>query len=110
MGACSFYQSAYGKDLQDAYKNAVDEARYEHGHDSYNGTISTTDLIGLDSSAPRYGTKAFSKYLNKRLDTMDKWSCLAVEVTGKALKEYRQRHGLQRRKIKVYFFYGIAGC
>lgn len=116
MGACDFDVIAYGKDLKDAFNNAVQDALYEHGHDSYNGTISTTSLIGLDTNAPRYGTKAFDKYLNKRFTLsgdkggVKKWECYAVEIKGKALKEYRIKHNLQRRKIKLFFFYGLAGC
>lgn len=111
MGACDFTTISYGKDLKDAFNNAVENARYEHGHDSYNGTISTTSLVGLDLNAPKYGTKAFEKYLGKRFDAngVQKYECFAVEIKGKALKEYRINHNLQRRKIKVFFFYGLAG-
>lgn len=115
MGACDFSTYGSGKTLDEAYKNAVDAALYEHGHDSYNGTISTTDSVRIDSGAPRYGTKAFTKYLHKyyadthNWDT-EKWKTRAVELTGKALKEYRKRNGLERKRVKVFFFFGIAGC
>lgn len=110
MGACDFATIGAGKDLKDAYNNAVEDALYQHGHDPYNGTISTTSLMGLASNAPRYGTKAFNKYVHNALDTMPKWQCYAVEVKGKALKEYRKQHGLERKRIKVFYFFGIAGC
>jgi len=42
MGASDFRTVATGKDVADAYRNAVESATYEHGHDPYNGTISTT--------------------------------------------------------------------
>jgi hypothetical protein len=110
MGACSFKCYGVGKDLNEAYENACAEVRFNQGHDSYNGTISTTMKTSEDSDAPRFGTKAFSAHLNKAFETIPKWECRAVEVTGKALKEYRERNGLQRKRIKVYFFFGIAGC
>ena len=112
MGACDFQEVSYGKDLNDAFNRAFERANYEHGHDAYNGTISTTSLKGIDHNAPRYGTKAFYKYIDARYDTdgIKKWECYAVEVKGKALKEYRKRHHLERRKIKVYYFFGLAGC
>jgi len=47
MGACEFIQTAVGKDLQDAYRGAVERAEFECGHDSYNGTISTTHGVAL---------------------------------------------------------------
>ncbi len=112
MGACDFTLIKHGKTLQDAFDNAVEDALHEHGHDAYNGTISTTSLHGIDNNAPRYGTKAFDKYLNKQFDIngIQKWECRAVEIKGKALKEYRRRRGLERKKIKVYLFFGLAGC
>lgn len=112
MGACNFKTLAAGKDLNDAFKNAVDAALYEHGRDNYNGTISTTSLCGIRGGMPRYGTKAFYDAVERLHDKngLQKWDCWAVEVTGKALKAYRQRHGLERRRIRVFFFFGLAGC
>ena len=90
MGACDFKTIGYGKDLQDAYKNAVESALYEHGHDSYNGTISTTSGVELVTDAPRYGTQAFRDWLNNQFDTIENGSritkrgpALAVEIKGK---------------------------
>lgn len=42
MGGHNFETYALGKDAADAYSKAYDRALYEHGHDPYNGTISTT--------------------------------------------------------------------
>jgi hypothetical protein len=110
MGACNFTCYGHGKDVKDAYHNAVDDARYEHGHDPYNGTISTTSVCeDVTEEYPRYGTKAFRLAIDKVWDTVPKWECRAVEVTGKALKEYRKRNGLERKRIRVFFFFGIAG-
>ena len=112
MGWANFEVLSHGKDLRSAYNNAVENARFEYGHDSYNGPISTTSGVQLDLNAPRYGTKAFDKYITRRFDkdNMPKYSCFAVELTGKALKEYRQRHRLERKRIRVFYFYGLVGC
>lgn len=111
MGACDFKTLAAGKDLKDAFKNAVNAALYEHGHDSYNGTISTTSLCGIREGMPRYGTKAFYDAVNRlhAQGGFQKWDCWAIEVKGKALKAYRQGHGLERRRIRVFCFFGLAG-
>ena len=45
MGASTFQCIASGDSLQDAYQNAVQSAVYSHGHEPYNGTISTTDGV-----------------------------------------------------------------
>jgi len=42
MGASLIVITARGMSMQDAYRNAVEDAIHEHGNDSYNGTISTT--------------------------------------------------------------------
>lgn len=42
MGASLIVITARGASMEDAYRNAVEDAVHEHGNDSYNGTISTT--------------------------------------------------------------------
>lgn len=39
MGAEQFFTYASGKDAREAFSRAVQEARYEHGHGGYTGTI-----------------------------------------------------------------------
>lgn len=39
MGACDFRVKAKGKTAKEAFKNAVDEARYNYGHGGYTGSI-----------------------------------------------------------------------
>lgn len=39
MGACTFTHTAKGKTAQEAFNSATDDARYEHGHGGYTGTI-----------------------------------------------------------------------
>lgn len=39
MGADTFYTEATGKTAQEAFQNAIDQARWEHGHGGYSGTI-----------------------------------------------------------------------
>ena len=42
MGAHEFHTSATGETAHAAYRKACEQARFEHGHDPYNGTITTT--------------------------------------------------------------------
>ena len=42
MGASLIELRSRGASMEDAYRNAVEDAIHEHGNDSYNGTISTT--------------------------------------------------------------------
>jgi len=39
MGAQDFFVEAEGATAQEAFRNAVDEARHEYGHGGYTGTI-----------------------------------------------------------------------
>lgn len=39
MGATEFQVTQFGKDAADAFQKAVDEARHDHGHEGYTGTI-----------------------------------------------------------------------
>jgi hypothetical protein len=39
MGAQQFYTWGRGKTAKDAFNQAVSDARYEHGHGGYTGTI-----------------------------------------------------------------------
>lgn len=43
MGGCGFSCSMSAKTAKEAYSALVQQALYENGHDSYNGTISTTE-------------------------------------------------------------------
>lgn len=48
MGASDFHLVVRGNnDLNEAYSRACEDARYEHGSDGYNGTISTTNGVSL---------------------------------------------------------------
>ncbi len=43
MGAHNFSDSAFGATAEEAFKEAVQSAYYDYGHDAYNGTISTNE-------------------------------------------------------------------
>lgn len=62
MGATSFFMTAKAKSVEEAFDELVEQAKYERGHDGYNGTISTCSLRGVP-------VKVFKKYLpeNRRL-------------------------------------------
>lgn len=43
MGASEFRTRGQGKTVREAYRAAVDDARYEHGHGGYTGTVAEKD-------------------------------------------------------------------
>lgn len=52
MGAEAFSVFAEGKDAHAAFKSAVEEAQYEHGHGGYSGTIAEKRRFVMIGSAP----------------------------------------------------------
>ena len=86
MGACTFHFTQRGKTMQDAYRNACNEAEEEYGHQQgYNGTISTTSgYRDLTSEFKRSG-KSLNDFVSQKLDTMSKRDCAAITLEeGKA--------------------------
>jgi hypothetical protein len=79
MGAVNIECELDGKSLEDAYKKAVDYALYEYGHNTYNGTISTTDGV-IDK------TDVLTQLMKEGLEESDairEWNEKAWENTSK---------------------------
>ena len=73
MGAHSFLHKLVTSNPQETYEHLVKEAYYYHGHDAYNGTISTT------SKLEKHHRKFYSdESVDAWLDTAEPW-----EVTEK---------------------------
>ena len=120
MGAWDFNVTKIAKTPKVAYNEAVEGAEYEHGHDGYNGTISTTAEYYFFDKQPRWWTKKFDDWEDKILEEgcngkrglVQKWgACGCVEVKGKAAKEIKEVNGLKgKRGLKVWYFFGWAAC
>ena len=111
MGAFDKTEYAIGryKYAWEAYDELVEEAIWQHGHDGYNGTITTSNGFKMITEHPRYGTKKFWKFVD---DTMDgtkwcEWNC--IEFKGATLKKAKEESGYKgKRNIKAFFFWGLA--
>jgi hypothetical protein len=113
MGATNFGDLAVGryKNASDAYNDLVEDAEHEHGHDPYNGTISTTQGFETYQGNPRYGTKSFDSWEDKITDSINKYDCCCVEITGAVLKRLKENRGYKGKKnIKAFYFFGLASC
>lgn len=78
MGASWFQISGYGNSQKEAYDRLVQDAEEEHGHDSYNGTISTTHgCAGLTDQFKRSG-KLLAEYIDMQMDKLGKRDCAAI--------------------------------
>lgn len=57
MGAWEFYTIALGRNLEDAFTAAQEQARWEHGHGGYSGTIAEKPgavLVGATGDPDRF--------------------------------------------------------
>lgn len=78
MGASWFEITAYGNSLREAYSNAVEDAEQESGHDSYNGTISTTHTIDDLTDQFKRSKKSFDDYVKMQQDKLHKRDCAGI--------------------------------
>lgn len=96
MGATTFRHLAKGSTAQEAFANAVSEARYERGHGGYTGTIAEkSSFIKIELPEGRtpagYALELIDKQ-DERID--DKW--------GPA--------GCFDLKNGTFYFFGWASC
>lgn len=87
MGASLFRDEVETYDLTASFNDMVELALYEHGHDPYNGTISTTDLLP---------TIQFAKTYSKRIQNK-----FEKEVNADNLKMYPARRRTQPYNLGV---------
>ena len=111
MGATNFEQIGFGKTVEEAYRNACDEAVWYSGHDAYNGTISTTHGFIVIPQNGRKIRTIIHKYMDDDTGNspIEKWGrCGAIVLKGTLAKQYRERNNLQRKKGVVVLFFGWA--
>ena len=63
MGADTFQTISFGPNATEAFRNAQEEARYEHGHHGYTGTIAEKDGFELLALPPRVTARKFLGWL-----------------------------------------------
>ena len=100
MGGIGFTARAKAKNPGKAYDELVEEAIYYHGHDPYNGTISTCDLGRCTLSFPTFKEENLEKayaHIEER-DYGEKWTAAYVDL------------GKTKGGFHEYLFYGIAAC
>ena len=80
MGATWFQESGNGPSLGQTYDSLVEIAEDESGHDSYNGTISTTTAFNvkdLTSEFKRSG-KSLQDFIDGKANILSKRQCAAI--------------------------------
>lgn len=91
----------FSEDAQAMYETLCREALHEHGHDPYNGTISTTHSVRVVPTAKPLTLTEASAIANERLDTLSKWdACEAIRLVGETPPRY-ERTGTRTVQAKV---------
>lgn len=129
MGACNFYDQAWGKNAKEAFRNAVESSQYEYGHGGYTGTIAEKHSFVEHPSPKRIPVSKWVSWIEevsfgkltkipikhrelaKRAseDYQDKWGpAVCIPVTGKALAEEKKRRVMKGSHMKLFVFIGFA--
>ena len=103
MGAHNLSDRAVGKTMREAYDSAVANAEHEHGHNAYNGTISTTE--GFHDRTRRY-----EELLKKHGDDEgeQKWYEEAWDNTTKWEEAWGAKAKVNKDGDNLYIFAGWA--
>ncbi len=80
MGACSFVNRANARSMNDAYNKLVENAIEEYGHDSYNGTISTTHGYRDITNEWKASKQDIRTFISRKLEDANKYDCFGVCV------------------------------
>ena len=103
MGAEVFYNTAKGRSSIEAFKYAVEEALYEHGHGGYSGTIAEKNsfivITHVDNEAEAY--KLAEKLIDEDDNRVnDKWGDAGCIKFGERTGDYDDPEN--------YLFFGLA--
>lgn len=112
MGSHTFQQTIGDINLTppDAYDKLVEAAQWEHGHDVYNGTISTTQGLLMIKAEPDKVQEVIDSILETDHPTVAKWGAAGcIELTGSAMKNWERTHGFRgKHGVRAYVFFGWA--
>lgn len=123
MGATDFVNDYRGPlGMAEAYREVVEQAFYDAGHDPYNGTISTTSGVMLDPAVKGPMTRdEVSEHLHPK-DGPDWWdkdeqpskwdAAWAIQLKPEPdyVDPYEGRFGTPDRHQPGWVFYGWAAC
>lgn len=98
MGACEFVNVAKGRTAKDAFSRAVEDARYDHGHAGYSGTLAEKGEFVLIS--------------NKRAETVKEACNLAEQLISDGDERIDDKWGpagcIRVGDTDTYVFFGWA--
>lgn len=112
MGAHTFQTTMGGKNMTagEAYTEACKGAEWEDGHDSYNGTISTTSGHRMIECGRRSINALIDSVLDDEDSPIQKWGPAGcIELKRARLRDWKKANGfLGKRDIRAFVFFGWA--
>lgn len=78
MGACEFFNRGYGRSMKEVYSKLVEQAEDEHGHDPYNGTISTTTGCYDITNKWLESKKTIDEFIKDCMEKVPRGDCYSV--------------------------------
>ena len=91
MGAYAFRTRAQGATAEEAFRAAVDQARYESGHGGYTGTLAEKASDGFVMKRPRPG-ETVDQLVERTLDDNQKWGPAFCVLLEEGFREVEERH------------------
>ena len=109
MGAIPFCYKLEGSNPYSLYEELVKEAIEEHGEDTYNGTISTTEYRGITKSFPKYSeaTVSSAKEYIKDVEYGNKRDCCVIDLGVKSYAVTTIKKKKQKSNATYKIQYGI---
>jgi len=128
MGADNFETFSAGKDAQEAFRTAVDDAAYEYGHGGYTGTIAEKRNFEVFTIPEGVTIRQLIRWLEMSYNGVsdevptehhklvmrvapvynNKWGpAVCFEVLGDLAEEFRVRRNLDA-ETRIFLFTGYA--
>jgi len=111
VGSITFQRTIGGRKMlaDEGYRELVEEARFNYGNDSYNGSISTTSGFVMVNKGKRRLNTVVRETLKDESSQIRKWGPAGcIELTGSHLTRWRRQHGLAGTRARAYLFFGWA--
>lgn len=111
MGAEQFWTVAFGKTADNAFKVAIKQAQYEHGHAGYTGSVAEKTSYILIPVPKGKDPKNYADELleneDRRID--DKWGPAGcIDITKEVKKDYKAKKKRWPRGKSAFLFFGWA--
>ena len=117
MGAETFYEKIKSNSMTQGYRDAVENAQFEAGHDSYNGTISTTSGYKDVTNDFKRSNLSLDKFIDLNIDKCQKWGnawgiCITEPKTNSNKIKTQVEHKVfkgTRKWVLYYVVYNFMG-